>query len=104
MAHDLAPCGILDKAVVKGIVAAGGPTSMRPIMARTLEIPAVMGRILKALQMAIRQSFLVRMVSWKSIHLMRIDEYKSSVKAQEELKRLRESLILKLLPLMVIMS
>ena len=34
----------LDKNVVKGIVtAAGGPTSHAAIMARTLEIPAVMG-------------------------------------------------------------
>ena len=46
MAHDLAPSDTasLDKNVVKGIVtAAGGPTSHAAIMARTLEIPAVMG-------------------------------------------------------------
>ena len=46
VAHDLAPSDMasLDKAVVKGIVtAAGGPTSHAAIMARTLEIPAVMG-------------------------------------------------------------
>lgn len=46
VAHDLAPSDTtsLDKAVVKGIVtAAGGPTSHAAIMARTLEIPAVMG-------------------------------------------------------------
>lgn len=44
--HDLAPSDTasLDKNVVKGIVtAAGGPTSHAAIMARTLEIPAVMG-------------------------------------------------------------
>ncbi len=43
---DLAPSDTasLDKNVVKGIVtAAGGPTSHAAIMARTLEIPAVMG-------------------------------------------------------------
>ena len=47
VAHDLAPSDTasLDKNVVKGIVtAAGGPTSHAAIMARTLEIPAVMGR------------------------------------------------------------
>lgn len=46
VAHDLAlsDTASLDKAVVKGIVtAAGGPTSHAAIMARTLEIPAVMG-------------------------------------------------------------
>ncbi len=46
VAHDLAPSDTasLDKAVVNGIVtAAGGPTSHAAIMARTLEIPAVMG-------------------------------------------------------------
>ena len=46
VAHDLVPSDTasLDKAVVKGIVtAAGGPTSHAAIMARTLEIPAVMG-------------------------------------------------------------
>ena len=46
VAHDLAPSDTasLDKSVVKGIVtAAGGPTSHAAIMARTLEIPAVMG-------------------------------------------------------------
>ena len=46
VAHDLAPSDTasLDKVVVKGIVtAAGGPTSHAAIMARTLEIPAVMG-------------------------------------------------------------
>ena len=46
VAHDLAPSDTAshDKAVVKGIVtAAGGPTSHAAIMARTLEIPAVMG-------------------------------------------------------------
>lgn len=46
VAHDLASSDTasLDKAVVKGIVtAAGGPTSHAAIMARTLEIPAVMG-------------------------------------------------------------
>ena len=43
---DLAPSdtAFLDKSVVKGIItAAGGPTSHAAIMARTLEIPAVMG-------------------------------------------------------------
>ena len=46
VARDLAPSDTasLDKNVVKGIVtAAGGPTSHAAIMARTLEIPAVMG-------------------------------------------------------------
>ena len=46
VADDLAPSDTasLDKNVVKGIVtAAGGPTSHAAIMARTLEIPAVMG-------------------------------------------------------------
>ncbi|MBP6922307.1 phosphoenolpyruvate--protein phosphotransferase [Veillonella sp. YH-vei2232] len=46
VAHDLAPSDTasLDKSIVKGIVtAAGGPTSHAAIMARTLEIPAVMG-------------------------------------------------------------
>ena len=46
VAHDLAPSDTasFDKNVVKGIVtAAGGPTSHAAIMARTLEIPAVMG-------------------------------------------------------------
>ena len=46
VAHDLAPSDTasLDKNVGKGIVtAAGGPTSHAAIMARTLEIPAVMG-------------------------------------------------------------
>ena len=46
VAQDLAPSDTasLDKNVVKGIVtAAGGPTSHAAIMARTLEIPAVMG-------------------------------------------------------------
>ena len=46
VAYDLAPSDTasLDKNVVKGIVtAAGGPTSHAAIMARTLEIPAVMG-------------------------------------------------------------
>ena len=46
VAHDLAPSDTasLDENVVKGIVtAAGGPTSHAAIMARTLEIPAVMG-------------------------------------------------------------
>ena len=46
VAQDLAPSDTasLDKNIVKGIVtAAGGPTSHAAIMARTLEIPAVMG-------------------------------------------------------------
>lgn len=46
VAHDLAPSDTasVDKSIVKGIVtAAGGPTSHAAIMARTLEIPAVMG-------------------------------------------------------------
>ena len=46
VAPDLAPSDTasLDKNVVKGIVtAAGGPTSHAAIMARTLEVPAVMG-------------------------------------------------------------
>lgn len=46
VAHDLAPSDTasLDRNVVKGIITAvGGPTSHAAIMARTLEIPAVMG-------------------------------------------------------------
>lgn len=46
VADDLAPSDTasLDKSIVKGIVtASGGPTSHAAIMARTLEIPAVMG-------------------------------------------------------------
>lgn len=46
VAHDLTPSDTasLDKNIVKGFVTAvGGPTSHATIMARTLEIPAVMG-------------------------------------------------------------
>ena len=97
VAQDLAPSDTasLDKNVVKGIVtAAGGPTSHAAIMARTLEIPAVMGvgdiesfvDVDKAVVLG--TDGIVEMnpsdADW--------DEYTNQAAAfQEELKRLRES-------------
>jgi len=97
VAQDLAPSDTasLDKNVVKGIVtAAGGPTSHAAIMARTLEIPAVMGVgdiesfVDGDKAVVLGTDGIVEMnpsdVDW--------DEYTNQAAAfQEELKRLRES-------------
>ena len=97
VAQDLAPSDTasLDKNVVKGIVtAAGGPTSHAAIMARTLEIPAVMGVgdiesfVDGDKAVVLGTDGIVEMnpsdADW--------DEYTNQVAAfQEELKRLRES-------------
>ena len=97
VAQDLAPSDTasLDKNVVKGIVtAAGGPTSHAAIMARTLEIPAVMGVgdiesfVDGNKAVVLGTDGIVEMnpsdVDW--------DEYTNQAAAfQEELKRLRES-------------
>ena len=97
VAQDLAPSDTasLDKNVVKGIVtAAGGPTSHAAIMARTLEIPAVMGvgNIESFVDgdkaVVLGTDGIVEMnpsdADW--------DEYTNQAAAfQEELKRLRES-------------
>ena len=97
VAQDLAPSDTasLDKNVVKGIVtAAGGPTSHAAIMARTLEIPAVMG-------VGDIESFVDgdKAVVHGTDGIVEInpsdadwDEYTNQAAAfQEELKRLRES-------------
>ena len=97
VAQDLAPSDTasLDKDVVKGIVtAAGGPTSHAAIMARTLEIPAVMG-------VGDIESFVDgdKAVVLGTDGIVEInpsdadwDEYTNQAAAfQEELKRLRES-------------
>lgn len=97
VAQDLAPSDTasLDKNVVKGIVtAAGGPTSHAAIMARTLEIPAVMG-------VGDIESFVDgdKAVVLGTDGIVEInpsdadwDEYTNQAGAfQEELKRLRES-------------
>ena len=97
VAQDLAPSDTasLDKNVVKGIVtAAGGPTSHAAIMARTLEIPAVMG-------VGDIESFIDgdRAVVLGTDGIVEINpsdadwaEYTNQAGAfQEELKRLRES-------------
>lgn len=97
VAQDLAPSDTasLDKNVVKGIVtAAGGPTSHAAIMARTLEIPAVMG-------VGDIESFLDgdKAVVLGTDGIVEINpsdadwaEYTNQAGAfQEELKRLRES-------------
>ena len=97
VAQDLAPSDTasLDKNVVKGIVtAAGGPTSHAAIMARTLEIPAVMG-------VGDIESFVDgdKVVVLGTDGIVEInpsdadwDEYTNQAAAfQEELKRLRES-------------
>ena len=97
VAQDLAPSDTasLDKNVVKGIVtAAGGPTSHAAIMARTLEIPAVMGVgdiesfVDGNKAVVLGTDGIVEMnpsnADW--------DEYTNQAAAfQEELKRLRES-------------
>lgn len=97
VAQDLAPSDTasLDKNVVKGIVtAAGGPTSHAAIMARTLEIPAVMGVgdiesfVDGDKAVVLGTDGIVEMnpsdADW--------DEYTNQAVAfQEELKRLRES-------------
>ena len=97
VAQDLAPSDTasLDKYVVKGIVtAAGGPTSHAAIMARTLEIPAVMGVgdiesfVDGDKAVVLGTDGIVEMnpsdADW--------DEYTNQAAAfQEELKRLRES-------------
>ena len=97
VAQDLAPSDTasLDKNVVKGIVtAAGGPTSHAAIMARTLEIPAVMGVgdiesfVDGDKAVVLGTDGIVEMnpsdADW--------DEYTNQAAAfQEELKRLRES-------------
>ena len=97
VAQDLAPSDTasLDKNVVKGIVtAAGGPTSHAAIMARTLEIPAVMGGgdiesfVDGDKAVVLGTDGIVEMnpsdADW--------DEYTNQAAAfQEELKRLRES-------------
>ena len=97
VAQDLAPSDTasLDKNVVKGIVtAAGCPTSHAAIMARTLEIPAVMG-------VGDIESFVDgdKAVVLGTDGIVEInpsdadwDEYTNQAAAfQEELKRLRES-------------
>ena len=97
VAQDLAPSDTasLDKNVVKGIVtAAGGPTSHAAIMARTLEIPAVMG-------VGDIEGFVDgdKAVVLGTDGIVEInpsdadwDEYTNQAAAfQEELKRLRES-------------
>ena len=97
VAQDLAPSDTasLDKNVVKGIVtAAGGPTSHAAIMARTLEIPAVMG-------VGDIESFVDgdKAVVLGTDGIVEInpsdadwDEYTNQAAAfQEELKRLRKS-------------
>lgn len=97
VAQDLAPSDTasLDKNIVKGIVtAAGGPTSHAAIMARTLEIPAVMG-------VGDIESFVDgdKAVVLGTDGIVEInpsdadwDEYTNQAAAfQEELKRLRES-------------
>ena len=97
VAQDLAPSDTasLDKNIVKGIVtAAGGPTSHAAIMARTLEIPAVMG-------VGDIESFVDgdRAVVLGTDGIVEINpsdadwaEYTNQAGAfQEELKRLRES-------------
>ena len=97
VAQDLAPSDTasLDKNVVKGIVtAAGGPTSHAAIMARTMEIPAVMG-------VGDIENFVDgdKAVVLGTDGIVEInpsdadwDEYTNQAAAfQEELKRLRES-------------
>ena len=97
VAQDLAPSDTasLDKNVVKGIVtAAGGPTSHAAIMARTLEIPGVMG-------VGDIENFVDgdKAVVLGTDGIVEInpsdadwDEYTNQAAAfQEELKRLRES-------------
>ena len=97
VAQDLAPSDTasLDKNVVKGIVtAAGGPTSHAAIMARTLEIPAVMG--VGDIESFVDGDKAVVLGTDGIVEMNPSDadwaEYTNQAAAfQEELKRLRES-------------
>lgn len=97
VAQDLAPSDTasLDKNVVKGIVtAAGGPTSHAAIMARTLEIPAVMG--VGDIKSFVDGDKVVVLGTDGIVEMNPSDadwaEYINQAAAfQEELKRLRES-------------
>ena len=97
VAQDLAPSDTasLDKNVVKGIVtAAGGPTSHAAIMARTLEIPAVMG--VGDIENFVDGDKAVVLGTYGIVEINPSDadwdEYTNQAAAfQEELKRLRES-------------
>ena len=97
VAQDLAPSDTasLDKNVVKGIVtAAGGPTSHAAIMARTLEIPAVMG--VGDIESFVDGDKAVVLGTDGIVEINPSDadwaEYTNQATAfQEELKRLRES-------------
>ena len=97
VAQDLAPSDTasLDKTVVKGIVtAAGGPTSHAAIMARTLEIPAVMG--VGDIESFVDGDKAVVLGTDGIVEMNPSDadwaEYTNQAAAfQEELKRLRES-------------
>ena len=97
VAQDLAPSDTasLDKNVVKGIVTAtGGPTSHAAIMARTLEIPAVMG--VGNIESFIDGDKAVVLGTDGIVEINPSDadwaEYTNQAGAfQEELKRLRES-------------
>lgn len=97
VAQDLAPSDTasLDKNVVKGIVtAAGGPTSHAAIMARTLEIPAVMG--VGDIESFVDGDKAVVLGTDGIVEMNPSDadwvEYTDQAAAfQEELKRLRES-------------
>ena len=97
VAQNLAPSDTasLDKNVVKGIVtAAGGPTSHAAIMARTLEIPAVMG--VGDIESFVDGDKAVVLGTDGIVEMNPSDadwaEYTNQAAAfQEELKRLRES-------------
>ena len=97
VAQDLAPSDTasLDKNIVKGIVtAAGGPTSHAAIMARTLEIPAVMG--VGDIESFVDGDKAVVLGTDGIVEINPSDadwaEYNNQAGAfQEELKRLRES-------------
>ena len=97
VAQDLAPSDTasLDKNVVKGIVtAAGGPTSHAAIMARTLEIPAVLG--VGDIESFVDGDKAVVLGTDGIVEMNPSDadwaEYTNQAAAfQEELKRLRES-------------
>ena len=97
VAQDLAPSDTasLDKNIVKGIVtAAGGPTSHAAIMARTLEIPAVMG--VGDIESFVDGDKAVVLGTDGIVEINPSDadwaEYTNQARAfQEELKRLRES-------------
>lgn len=97
VAQDLAPSDTasLDKNVVKGIVtAAGGPTSHAAIMARTLEIPAVMG--VGDIESFVDGEKAVVLGTDGIVEINPSDEewteyINQALAFQEELKRLRES-------------